>query len=49
MAVFARVIEATRANLEVMDRLRAVRQGRREYGEARERSWAPTEIGHGDN
>ncbi len=34
MAVFARVLEATRANLEVMNRLRELRQGRLEYREA---------------
>jgi hypothetical protein len=33
MAVFARVIEATRCNLEVMNRLRALRAGRLEYAE----------------
>ena len=31
MAVFARVLEATRSNLEVMRRLRELRQGRIEY------------------
>jgi hypothetical protein len=33
MAVFARVIEATRCNLQVMNRLRALRAGRVEYSE----------------
>ena len=33
MAVFARVLEATRANLKVMNRLRELRAGRLEYGE----------------
>jgi hypothetical protein len=32
MAVFERVLEATRANLEVMGRLRELRAGKREYG-----------------
>jgi hypothetical protein len=32
MAVFERVLEATRANLDVMSRLRQLRQGQREYG-----------------
>jgi hypothetical protein len=32
MAVFARVLEATRANLAVMHRLRDLREGRLEYG-----------------
>ena len=36
MAVFARVLEATRANLEVMNRLRELRDGRLEYGGAPE-------------
>jgi len=39
-AVFARVLEATRANLNVMNRLRELRGGRLEYGEA---GWARTE------
>jgi hypothetical protein len=33
MTVFARVLEATRANLQVMNRLRALRTGRIEYGD----------------
>jgi len=33
MAVFARVLEATRANLTVMNRLRELRAGRLEYRE----------------
>ncbi|HEX4756943.1 MAG TPA: hypothetical protein VH308_03140 [Terracidiphilus sp.] len=33
MAVFARVLEATRANLGVMNRLRDLHAGRVEYGE----------------
>jgi hypothetical protein len=51
MAVFARVLEATRANLNVMNRLRELRAGRLEYGEAAGRSpeWRPTESGHGNN
>ncbi len=36
MAVFARVLEATRANLNVMNRLRELREGRLEYAEALE-------------
>ena len=35
MAVFARVLEATRANLDVMHRLRDLREGRLEYGPAK--------------
>ena len=32
MAIFARVLEATRANLDVMSRLRELRDGQLEYG-----------------
>ena len=49
MAVFARVLEATRANLNVMNRLRELRAGRLEYGEPQGRGWTRTESGHGDN
>lgn len=51
MALFARVLEATRANLTVMNRLRELREGRLEYGEAWVRSpqWLLTEKSHGDN
>ncbi|KAA6464731.1 hypothetical protein DYQ86_01855 [Acidobacteria bacterium AB60] len=44
MAVFARVLEATRANLDVMRRLRALRQGSLEYNPTRQ-----GESGHGDD
>jgi hypothetical protein len=37
MAVFARVLEATRANLNVMKRLRELRAGRLEYTERQAR------------
>ena len=37
MAVFARVLEATRANLDVMNRLRELRAGRVEYTEGQVR------------
>ena len=37
MAVFARVLEATRANLDVMNRLRELRAGRVEYTERQAR------------
>jgi hypothetical protein len=37
MAVFARVLEATRANLNVMNRLRALRAGQLEYTERQAR------------
>ena len=49
MAVFGRVLEATRANLNVMQRLRDLRAGRLEYGEMPAQGWVRTESGHGDN
>jgi hypothetical protein len=49
MAVFARVLEATRSNLNVMKRLRELRNGRIEYGESQARGWGQTESGHGNN
>lgn len=49
MAVFGRVLEATRANLQVMNRLRELRAGRLEYKEPQSRGWTVTESGHGDN
>jgi hypothetical protein len=49
MATFARVLEATRANLNVMNRLRDLRAGRLEYREPLAQGWAGTESGHGDN
>ncbi len=46
MAVFARVLEATRANLQVMKRLRELRMGRLEYTErpAAADAWTPAKI-----
>ena len=49
MAVFSRVLEATRSNLNVMNRLRELRAGRLEYNESQARGWRPRESGHGDN
>ena len=49
MAVFARVLEVTRDNLHVMNRLRELRAGRLEYKELPGRGWARTESSHGDN
>lgn len=49
MAVFARVLEATRANLHVMNRLRELHAGRLEYNEPQGRGWARMESSHGDN
>lgn len=47
MAVFGRVLEATRANLQVMSRLRDLRLERQEFGEAEE--FGQKENAHGDN
>lgn len=48
--IFTRVLEATRANLEVMMRLRAFQQEQLEYGEqTRARHWARPEASDGHN
>jgi hypothetical protein len=48
--VFTRVLEATRANLDVMLRLRAFQQEQLEYGgQARVHHWAPQEANDGNN
>lgn len=49
MAVFARVLEVTRANLVVMNRLRDLHAGWLEYSERQEQRWLPAESAHGDN
>jgi hypothetical protein len=49
MAVFSKVIEATRANLDVLHRARERRATRLEYGQPLVRNWVRTENGHGDN
>jgi hypothetical protein len=52
MAVFARVLEATRSNLKVMQRLRELRAGRLEYREAFSATYsdvAGTESKHGND
>jgi len=49
MAVFARVLDATRANLHVMNRLRELRLGRLEYSERQARGGMEAEAGHGDH
>jgi hypothetical protein len=51
MAVFARVLEVTRANLNVMNRLRALHRDRLEYREpaAAGLGWVRAEGDHGDN
>ncbi len=49
MAVYARVLEATRANLHVLRRLNELRACRLEYSEPRAQGWTGTESGYGDN
>jgi hypothetical protein len=55
MVLFARVLDATRANLQVVERLRALRAGRLEYGDRREYGeltgprWKSPVDGHGQN
>ncbi|MGP8251300.1 MAG: hypothetical protein ACLQHF_04650 [Terracidiphilus sp.] len=53
MAVFARVLEATRANLKVMERLRELRAGKAGYRVSSEGclsfSQRDAEAGHGNN
>jgi hypothetical protein len=52
MAVFGRVLDATRANLNVMNRLRELRGGGQEYDEwagLASRGWTAAEGSRGDN
>jgi len=49
MKVFARILEITRDNLVVMNRIRDMRANRLEYGEKSVRGWVHTENGHGDH
>jgi hypothetical protein len=52
MAVFARVLDGTRGNLNVIHRLQDLRAGRLEYEErpaATDCAWAPLGSRHGDN
>jgi hypothetical protein len=49
MAVFARVLEVTKANLKVMNRLRSLRTNHLEYGEQLKQGWQPAESAHGDH
>jgi hypothetical protein len=49
MAIFARVLDATLGNMNVINRLRDLRAGRLEYSERPASGWATMESGHGDN
>ncbi len=49
MAVFGRVLEATRSNLRVMNRLRELRAGGLEYSEQQARGSGSAEDGHGND
>ncbi len=52
MAIFARVLDVTRENLNVIQRLQDLRAGRLEYAERRAASgssWKPGTSRHGDN
>jgi Iap family predicted aminopeptidase len=49
MAVFARVLDVSRANLTVLNRLRNMQTEHLEYREGQVRGWAGTENGHGNN
>jgi ABC-type transporter Mla subunit MlaD len=49
MATFAHVLEATRANLNVMNRLRDLRMGRSDYTNRQMRGPLGTGSVHGDN
>ena len=49
LAVFARVLDATRANLKVMGRLRELRTIRLEYSERQVSGWGGPESGHGNH
>lgn len=49
VGIFTRVLEATRANLKVMRRLRQVRSAQLEYGPAHAGGSASEESEHGDH
>lgn len=49
LAVLARVLEVTQANLEVMRQVREMRSQRLEYSPSLVRPWTGTESSHGDN
>lgn len=47
LQIFARVLDVTRANLDVIRRLREIRMGRRGYGDEQARGWTELENVHG--
>lgn len=49
MAILGRVLDVTRSNLEVMNRLRELRAGRLEYARPKSAGWGTPGSGHGDN
>ena len=49
MSVFARVLQGTRANLDVIERLHDARLGRLEYSAAPGERWPRVENGNGNN
>jgi hypothetical protein len=49
MAVFSRVLDATRANLSVVNRLRELREGRLEYSEQQARGCLGPEASYGNH
>jgi hypothetical protein len=49
MAVLNRILDATQANRTVLNRLRELGRGRRDYGERGASGWFHGEAGDGDN
>jgi hypothetical protein len=49
MVLFARVLDATRANVRVLERLRELRSGRVEYSAWRDPHWPSMNISPGEN
>ena len=49
MSIFERVLDATRANMRVIDRLAELREGRVEYSERQAKGWRGEEGGSGDH
>lgn len=49
MKIYARVLDATRANLNVMNRLQELRANRLEYGKQQGLELVGKECAHGDN